>query len=149
MRCSKFMETTATEDGIKIESLRLLENADQQHSYWVYLQVMDWKFLEKDHADPLESGWVLCNGYHPRYTEQSAAQADFLKYVRCKCKHSSKSSCSMNCSCKKNGLYCVAACGHCQSGSCQNENYSKNVSEGNCKQNDKRNIFDICNLLDT
>ena len=96
------MEIAATKDEIKIELLPPSENAAQQHSYRVYLQVMDSKFLEEAHVDPLKWGWVLRNGlYHPVYTEQPAAPAYLLKFVRCRCKLSLKSPCSMNCSCKK------------------------------------------------
>ena len=78
----KYMEIAATKDEIKTESLPPSENAAQQHSYRVYLQLMDWKFLGEAHVDPLEWGWVLRNGlYHPVYTEQSAAPADLLKFT--------------------------------------------------------------------
>ena len=102
MRYSKYREIAATKDEIKTESLPPSENAAQQHSYRIYLQVVDWKFLEEAHVDPLEWSWVIRNGfYHPVYTKQPAAPADLLKFVRCKCKLSSKSPCSTNCSCKK------------------------------------------------
>ena len=95
------MEIAATKDEIKIESLPPSENATQQHSYRVYLQVMDWKFLKEAYVDPLEWGWVLRNGlYHPVYTEQPTTPADLHKFVRCKCKLS-------NCSCKRKMDYTV------------------------------------------
>ena len=40
---------TATKDGIKTESLPPAEHAAYQHSCRVFLQVMDWKFLEEAH----------------------------------------------------------------------------------------------------
>ena len=86
---------------------------------------------------------------HSVYTEQPAALADLLKFVSCKCKFSSKIPCSRNCSCKKNGLYYVTAWGHCHSDGCQNENPTKNFADDICEENDKINIFDIFNLLDT
>ena len=95
MRYSKYMKIAATKEEIKTESLPPSENATQQHSYWVYLQVMDWKFLE-------EWGWVPRNGWnHHVYTEQPATPVDLLKFVRCKCKLFSKSPCLTNFSCKK------------------------------------------------
>ena len=102
MRYSKYIEITATKDEIKIESLPPSENAAQQHSYWVYLQVMVRKFLEEAHVDPLGWGWVLRNWlHHPVYTEKAAAPADLLKFVRCKCKLSLKTPYSTNCTYKK------------------------------------------------
>ena len=50
------MEIAAAKDEIKTESRPSSENAAQQHSYRVYLQAMDWKFLEEAHVDPLEWG---------------------------------------------------------------------------------------------
>ena len=50
------MEIATTKDEIKIESLSPSENAARKHSCRVYLQVMDWKLLEKAHVDPLEWG---------------------------------------------------------------------------------------------
>ena len=123
MRYSKYMEIAATKSEIKTESLPSSENTAQQHSFWVYLEVMDWKYLEEAHIDPLEWDWFLCNGlYHPVYTKQLAAPADWLRFVSCKCKLFSKRPCSTNCSCEKNGLYCVAACGNCRGDGRHNEN---------------------------
>ena len=45
---------------------------------------------------------------------------------------------------QKNG-----ACGHCRGYGCQNENSTKNVANDICEESNKRNIFDIFNLLDT
>ena len=62
MRYSKYREIAATKDEIKTESLPPSENAAHQHSYRIHLQVMDWKFLEEAHVDPLEWSWVIRNG---------------------------------------------------------------------------------------
>ena len=149
MRYSKYMEIAATKDEIKIESLSSFENTAQQHSFWVYLEVMDWKYLQEAHIDPLEWDWFLCNGlYYPVYTEQLAAPADWLRFVSCKCKLFSKRPCSTNCSCEKNGLYCVAACGNCRGDGRHNENpLPQNVADDICVENDKRHIFNIFILL--
>ena len=54
MRYSNYMEIAATKDEIKTELLPSFENTAQQHSFRVYLEVMDWKYLEEAHTDPLE-----------------------------------------------------------------------------------------------
>ena len=42
--------------------------------------------------------------------------------VRCKCKFTSKNQCgTAMCSCRKNGLSCVSACGECHGVGCNNE----------------------------
>ena len=92
----------ATKDGIKIESLPSSEHAAYQHSCRVFLQVIDWKFLEEAHYNPVS--WTLQNGlYHPIFSDQPSAPDDLLKFVCCKCKLTSKNPCSTNCSCKKMG----------------------------------------------
>ena len=54
-------------------------------------------------------------------TDIAALPETLLKFVRCKCKLSTKNPCGTNiCSCNKNGLKCVTACGDCQGKSCQN-----------------------------
>ena len=105
---------------------------------------MDWKFLEEVHYNPVSWGWTLQNGlYHPIFSDQPPAPDDLLKFVRCKCKLTSKNPCSTNCSCKKNGLYCVLACGDCRGDGCQNEDPNKNDMVNICDDIDDRNIFDL------
>lgn len=41
-----------------------------------------------------------------------------MDIIFCNCKKECKSN--SNCSCRKAGLFCSAACGHCQTGSCTN-----------------------------
>ena len=66
-------------------------------------------------------GWTLQNGlYHPIFSDQPPVPDDLLKFAHCKCKLTSKNPCSTNRSCQKNGLYCAAACGDCNSDGCQN-----------------------------
>ena len=41
--------------------------------------------------------------------------------IRCKCKLSSKSPCYTNrCTCRSNGINCIAACGECHGDGCHN-----------------------------
>ncbi len=50
-----------------------------------------------------------------------AAPETLLKFVRCKCKLSSRNPCGTNlCSCRKNGLKCATACGDCRGENCKN-----------------------------
>ena len=140
------MEITATKEEIKLEMLAPSEGSANQHSYRVYLQVMDWKFLEEAHYDPLDWGWTLRgNIFHPIYTDEPVKPDDLLKFIRCKCKISTKNPCSTNCSCKKNGLYCVAACGNCRGDGCENENPKNQIIDDFSEESDDRNIFDIFN----
>ena len=92
--------------------------------------------------------WTLREDtYYPIYTAEPVAPDDLLKFVRCKCKLSTKNPCSINCSCKKNGLYCVAACGNCRGDGCENENPKNRLVDGYSDDIDDRNVFDIFNDL--
>jgi hypothetical protein len=72
--------------------------------------------------DPKKWGWELRDSsYEPIRTDLEAAPEHILKFVRCKCKLSTKNPCGTNtCTCKKNGLKCMAACGNCYGNQCNN-----------------------------
>lgn len=47
---------------------------------------------------------------------QEAVPPETLNMIFCNC----KTGCKKACSCRKSGLTCSAACGHCQNGNCTN-----------------------------
>ena len=54
-------------------------------------------------------------------TDLHVPPESLLKFVRCKCKLSSKNPCNTSiCSCRKNGLKCITACGNCHGEGCNN-----------------------------
>ena len=71
--------------------------------------------------DPEHWDWKLdCTALTPVMTDMTAAPETLLKCVRCKCKLSSRNRCGTNvCSCRKNGLKCVTACGNCRGENCR------------------------------
>ena len=100
------------------------ERAAYFHSLRVHLQLMLWKNLTHHDAqmDPEQRGWKLEGTVlTPVMTDIAAAPESLLKFVRCKCKLSTKNPCGSNVySCRKNGLKCVYACGDCRGEGCQN-----------------------------
>ena len=57
----------------------------------------------------------------PVITDLIPAPENLLKFVQCKCKLTSRNPCGTNtCSCRKNGLKCVSACGDCRGEGCYN-----------------------------
>ena len=63
-----------------------------------------------------------------------------LKVIRCKCKSGTDTACQKRCSCRKNGLFCVMACGQYQEEECSNESNSLIIDDINgCND---RNVFD-------
>ena len=57
----------------------------------------------------------------PITTTKPIAPENILKVIRCKCK-STKRQCETNtCTCRKNGIKCMAACGRCRGETCNNK----------------------------
>ena len=66
----------------------------------------------------------------------NAAPENLLKFVRCKCKLSSKNPCGTSmCSCRKHGLKCVTACEDCRGENCNNAEEILDVEEDNFEGN--------------
>lgn len=97
------------------ELLPLTQNAAYFHSLRVHLQVVQWLKLSTDTKDPVEWGWKRTElGFEPIAMQQEPAPPDLLKVIRCSCKSSTRNQCGGNaCTCRKNGLTCMSACGNC------------------------------------
>jgi len=69
-----------------------------------------------------EWGWQLTAGkFEPRPTDQEPAPQELLKIISCSCKPSARSHSDTNrCTCRNNGLTCIAACGNCYGADCLN-----------------------------
>ena len=94
--------------------------------------------------DPEDWGWITRNGeYFPVYSKEPVASENLLKFIRCNCKLETKNPWSTNCSCRKNGLHCVAACGNCRGENCTNENSKLEQDDTEDENGCERNIFDI------
>ena len=107
---------------LKPELLPPTNTAADFHSYRVHLQVVEWDTFLTSGLDPALWGWTLSDScYSPIKTTKDPAPSDVLSLISCNCKMSSKSPCSSNrCSCRKNGIWCMAACGHCHGDGCDN-----------------------------
>ena len=126
------MEMVST-GNIDPQKLPPTERAAHYHSLRVHLQVIIWEKLTIDEFDPKQWGWKLNrNTLSPIMTDINVAPENLLKFVRCKCKLSSKNPCGTKmCSCRKNGLKCVTACKDCQGESCNNAEEIFEVEEEN------------------
>ena len=94
-----------------------------QHTLRSYLQYRDWAILESQSLNPLQYGWVKSSHtFEPVGFEGEVAPAALLNFTACNCKTTNPdAACNSNrCSCKRMGLYCLAACGNCHGVSCQN-----------------------------
>lgn len=119
-RVARFNQKVVTASSyIPPERLPPTEDATRYHSRRVYHQVQTW--LGNVMA-PTEWGWdrqttsrsVILK---PHRMDQDAAPLDVLKIIRCNC----SGRCVNNmCSCRKNGLLCGPACGHCKGITCAN-----------------------------
>ena len=91
------------------------------HSLRVHLQIMTWKRISVK-FDPTQWGWKADGKFlQPIMTDLDPAPGTLLKFIRCKCKVSTRNPCSSNvCSCQKHGLKCIVACGDCHGQNYQN-----------------------------
>ena len=98
----------------------------EQHIFILFVfiiyQVQEWNFLREDNSNATNWGWKLQDGiFGPVLTDEAPASDEILTVNHSNCKVSSKSPCGgSRCSCRSNGLYCVAACGDCRGTECQN-----------------------------
>ena len=124
LRYVKFLEIVSSSRAIEPQKLPPTERAAHFHSLRVHLQVILWKKLAHEDLclDPQQWGWKLDGTtLSPVMTDIAAAPETLLQFVRCKCKLSSRNPCGTNiCSCQKNGLKCVTACGDCRGENCRN-----------------------------
>lgn len=103
---------------IKPETLPPTEGAAAQHSLRAYLQTRDWLLLQSMSLNPTDFGWTVgIHGYEPIPTLDPIAPDDLLKFTSCNC----SGDCSnRRCSCQKNGVKCISACGGCKGITCKN-----------------------------
>ena len=108
----KIFSRKATAGVLKPETLPPTEGAAAQHSLRAYLQTRDWILLQSMSLNPIDYGWTLgVHGYEPVPTLDPMAPEEVLKFTSCNC-HADCSN--RRCSCKKNGVTCISACGVCQ-----------------------------------
>jgi hypothetical protein len=123
LRFTTYMSLCATSISKPVpEKLPPTERAAYYHCLRTHLQVVQWKSLMTQNINAIDWGWVLEEGkLKPLSTDLEPAPADLLKVIRCGCKSSSKNPCSTNlCTCRRNGLHCVSACGDCHGDVCMN-----------------------------
>lgn len=103
---------------IKPETLPPTEGAAAQHSLRAYLQIRDWMVLQSMSLDPSDYGWTIgVHGYEPVPTLHPMAPEELLRFTSCNC----NGDCSnRRCSCNKNGVHCISACGSCKGIACKN-----------------------------
>ena len=104
LRYYKYMDAVASNSAsLDPQKLPPTERAAYYHSLRVHLQIIVWKKLLNGHDDlnPQEWGWRLDRGVLISImTDLDAAPERLLKFVRCKCRLTSKNPCGSNaCSC--------------------------------------------------
>ena len=122
LRLLKFTDMVTGGKKLRPEALPPTERATYYHALRVHHQVAQWKCLDLHVLDPCDWGWFNNNGkLCPTMTDQEPAPSFLLNYIRCNCKLTSKNTCGTNtCSCRRNGLKCVRACGDCRGINCNN-----------------------------
>ena len=78
----------------------------------------DWMLLQSMSLDPSGYEWMVgIQGYEPVPTLEHMAPEELLEFTSCKC----RGHCSnRRCSCRKNDVKCISACGNCKGIMCKN-----------------------------
>jgi hypothetical protein len=137
LRHLKYSEMCTGRSGKVIpERLPPTERAAFFHSLRVHLQVMQWSTFMNDNMAAVDWGWSA-NGstLSPVYTDQEPAPPEMLNVITCNCKSTSKNQCgSVQCTCRKNGLVCVSACGDCHGDCCMNISKVLNTNDSEASE---------------
>ena len=146
LRYLHYMKMSSSSAAIKPENLPPTERAAMYHFRRTYYQVQEWNTLMESTLDPKDWGWRLeGNSLVPITTDKEPAPEELLNVIRCNCRLTSKNPCGgKQCSCRANGLNCVAACGDCRGTDCQNCTQPE-LTEDDQNENDDEldNLFDI------
>jgi hypothetical protein len=103
------------------ERLPPTEDAAFFHCLRAYCQTMEWKMLQTGLMNAEEWGWKKVDGkYEPVTTAREPGPPELLNVIRCCCKSTNNQCASTSCTCRKNGLLCVSACGKCHGVDCMN-----------------------------
>ena len=90
----KFMEMAPCRRALEPERLPSTERAAFFHSLRVHHQVIVWIKLLNNDLDPKQWGWKLEGKVlMPIMTDLDPAPESLLKFIRCKCKISSRNPC--------------------------------------------------------
>ena len=99
------------------ERLPPTASACKFHSLRTYYQVMEWMGCCEE-MTPSEWGWkVEGDKLVPVMTDKSPAPEALIQMIHCNCL---EGCITLRCMCRKHGLECTSACGHCQDGNCDN-----------------------------
>jgi len=121
------------------ERLPPTERAAFYHCLRVHLQVVQWSSLMSEAINAVEWGWQVDDGsLKPIPTDQKPAPDDLLKFIKCSCKSETRNQCgeNSNCTCRKNGLPCVPACGNCRGDSCSNAERIQTSNDSDASNSD-------------
>jgi hypothetical protein len=138
------MEQITSGSSLDPAKLPPTQDAIRFHSFRVHAQVLQWKLLDLRCINVEKWGWTFDGAcLQPLKTDLEPAPKKLLQFIRCKCKMSSSNPCGTNsCSCRKNGLHCVAACGDCRGMDCSNKEH-ETVLQLEEDEDCERNIFDL------
>lgn len=112
--------------ALEAKSLPPTSAAARYHSLRVFLQISEWKG-DDSVLKPTEWGWrESAQQLLPQTTDLPPALPKLLEMFHCDC----KTGCSsLRCTCRKHGLECTFACGHCEGLTCSNSE-TKEIDDG-------------------
>ena len=120
MRYRAYSKVVAKAGTFVADRLPPTADAAMLHAMRAHLQAVFWASLGKTSLTPTQWGWHVEGGkMHPIFMQCQPGPPEVMKIICCSCK--SKQPCSSQlCTCRKHGMKCIAACGHCHGTDCDN-----------------------------
>jgi cellobiose-specific phosphotransferase system component IIA len=121
MRYAAYSKMIASRAGSFVaDRLPPTEDAAELHAMRVHFQAVVWGTFGRTTLLPTDWGWHLKgSSLFPIPMQQQPGPPELMKVIFCNCK-SDKPCSSQLCTCRKNNLKCIVACGHCHGVDCAN-----------------------------
>ena len=145
LRHSRWNQSVLTSPSVNPATLPPTERATHYHSLRVHLElVKTYTLSHQCNLNPLDWGWQRSGSrLVPIMTDLPPAPKSLLDVIRCSCNTATNNTCgTMRCSCRKNGLKCMDACGDCRGVYCDNASRQENLGiESDMFGDDDGNAF--------
>jgi hypothetical protein len=128
LRYQTYAKMVASQAGrFSADRLPPTQDAAELHVMRVHHQAVVWATLGRTVLDPIKWGWHVKDGHlRPIAMTQQPGPPHLMKMIRCNCAAGCKSS---NCSCRRNGIMCFSACGHCHGTECENAERQQQLND--------------------
>jgi hypothetical protein len=150
MRYAAYSKMVASKGGsFMADRLPPTEDAAELHAMRVHFQAVVWCTLGQTTLQPTDWGWRLQDGHMlPTPMRKQPGPPELMNIICCNCK-SDKPCSSQLCTCRKNNLKCITACGHCHGVDCANaeilvaDEHDDSDMESDCEGGNSGSLPDV------